>query len=188
MRKVILSTNVTLDGFIEGPNGELDWMAMDGELWADFNDLQNNVDTVLFGRAAYQGFAAHWPAVAANPASPKYELDFARWLERTPKLVFSKTLGAAEWKNSRLVTGNLVDEIANLRQRPGRDLLMFGGGGIASTFMKLGLIDGYRINVFPVILGAGIPLFKDLRGRIHLQLLNRKTYQSGVVGLQYREA
>jgi dihydrofolate reductase len=188
MRKVILSIQVTLDGFIEGPKGELDWMVMDEELWEYVNDLLSTVDTTLFGRVAYQGFANYWPAAATNPLSPKNEIDFAHWIEKTPKIVFSKTLEKLEWKNSRLVKGNIVEEVAKMKQQPGKDLLMFGGAGIASTFMKLDLIDEYRIKVHPIILGKGIPLFKGIKDRMNLKLLKSKTFDSGVVGLYYKNA
>jgi dihydrofolate reductase len=188
MRKVIFSIQVTLDGFIEGSNGDLAWMIMDDELWAEVNELLQTVDTVLFGRVAYQGFAAYWPAAGTNPLSPPAEVAFARWIEKTPKVVFSTTLDQVAWNNSRVVKGNIAEEIALLKQQPGKDILMFGGAGIASMFMKRGLIDDYRIHVHPIVLGGGIPLFKDVTDKINLKLLNTKTFKSGVVGVHYQKA
>ena len=188
MRKVILSIQVTLDGFIEGPNGELDWMTMDEEVWQEVKGLMGAVDTTLFGRVAYQGFANYWPAAATNPSSPKNEIDFAHWIEKTPKVVFSKTLDQVDWNNSRLVKENIAEEIARLKRQAGKDILMFGGAGIASTFMKLGLIDDYRINVYPIVLGGGIPLFKDVKDGMNLKLVKSKSFTSGVVGLHYQGA
>src|SRR5262245_3276395 len=107
MRKLILSIHETLDGFIEGPNGQLDWMNFDDEMWNYVNDLLSNVGTALFGRVAYQAFEKYWPAAAANPSSSKNEVQFAHWIEKTPKVVFSKTLEKAEWKNSKLIRENL---------------------------------------------------------------------------------
>jgi len=188
MRKIILMINVTLDGFIEGTNGEFDWMAFDEELWKDINDLLNTVDTTLFGRVAYQAFANYWPSAATNPSSPKNEIDFAHWIEKTPKIVFSKTLRKAEWNKSRLVKENIAREISQLKQQAGKDVVMFGGAGIASTFMKLGLIDEFRIRVFPTVLGGGSSLFNGFNDRMNLQLLETKTFKSGVVALHYRKA
>ncbi|MDQ3063810.1 MAG: dihydrofolate reductase family protein [Acidobacteriota bacterium] len=186
MRKVILSTNVTLDGFIEGPNGELDWMMMDEEIWKEVKALLSTVDTTLFGRVTYQGFESYWSSVPANPESPKGEVEFAHWIEKTSKIVFSKTLEKAEWNNSRLVKENIAEEISKLKGQPGKDILMFGGAGIVQTFMRLGLIDDYRINIYPIVLGSGISLFKNFEDRMNFKLLEIKTFNSGVVGLHYQ--
>jgi dihydrofolate reductase len=188
MRKVTLQMLVTLDGFIAGPKGELDWFLMDEEMWKAENDLLRTVDTALFGRVAYQEFANYWPAAGKNPSSPKNEIDFAQWIEKTAKIVFSKTLEQAEWNNSRLVKEKIAEEISKLKQQPGMDLLIFGGAGIAQTFMNLGLLDEYRLRVHPIILGRGIPLFKDLNDRHKLKLIKARTFQSGVVELFYQKA
>lgn len=188
MRTVILSINVTLDGMIEGSNGDLEWMRIDDELWEDINKTLGTVDTALFGRVAYQGFAEYWPAAAKNPSSPPHEVSFAHWIDKTPKVVFSRTLERVEWKNSRLAKGDIAGEIAELKRQPGKDILMFGGGSIASAFMKAGLIDVYRVTVYPVVLGDGKPLFKGPMDRIGLRLESEKTFASGAVGLRYQKA
>ncbi|MBC7892927.1 MAG: dihydrofolate reductase [Sphingobacteriaceae bacterium] len=185
MRKVILQINVSLDGFIEAPNQDLDWMYIDEEQWQTQRELRSTADTALFGRVAYQGFEQYWPGAATNPESPKQLVDFAHWIDETPKIVFSTTLSSANWANSRLVKSDIAAEIANLKQQPGKNLLLFGGADIDQTFINLGLVDDYRINVYPIVLGNGIPLFKNLNDRAKLKLLDTKTYQSGVVGLHY---
>lgn len=187
MRNVILSMNVTLDGLIEGSDGDLEWTRVDDELWGYVNETLETVDTVLFGRVTYQGFAEYWPAAAANPSSPQPEMAFGRWIDNTPKIVFSKTLEKVEWKNSRLVKGDIAEEIASLKKQPGKDMVMFGGAAIAAAFMTAGLIDDYRITVFPVVLGEGKPLFEEVMGRTNLRLVSAKTFKSGAVGLRYRK-
>ena len=185
MRKVILAMNVSLDGFIEGPNGELDWFIFDEEMWKEVNDQVRSIGTLLFGRVAYPGFESYWSSAATNPSSTKDEIEFSHNIENIPRIVFSKTLEKVEWKNTRLVKENIAEEILKMKQQPGKDLVIVGGAGIASTFMNLGLIDEYQINVHPIVLGSGKPLFKDIKDRINLKLVKTKTYTSGVVGLHY---
>ncbi len=136
MRNVVLLINVSLDGFISGPNGEMDWIASDDEIWDDVLELQNTADTALFGRVNYEGFESYWRASAENPASTKAELEHAQWLDHSTKIVFSKTLDKVEWKNTRIVKDNIAEEITKLKQQLGKHLLLFGGAGIASTFMQ----------------------------------------------------
>lgn len=186
MRKVILQIGVSLDGFIEAPNGDLEWMFIDDELWQNVDELLGTVDIVLFGRTAYQGFEQYWPAAATNPKSPQNEVDFAHWIEKTPKIVFSTTLPSADWANSRLVKSDVAAEVAMLKQQPGKQILLFGGAGIAGTFMQLGLIDEYRIKIYPVMLGKGIPLFKDPQARFNFKLMSTRTFSSGVVEIHYQ--
>jgi dihydrofolate reductase len=188
VRKLILSIHETLDGFIEGPGGQLDWMNFDDEMWNYINNLLDDVGTALFGRVAYQAFSKYWPAAATNPSSPKNEVEFAHWIENTPKVVFSKTMEKAEWGNSKLIRENLAEEVIEMKRQAGKDLLLFGGASIASTFMKLGLIDTYRINVYPIVLGNGKPLFQGIKDKFNLKVINTKRFDSGVVGLHYEQA
>lgn len=189
MRKVILSVQVSLDGFTAGPNGELDWLVehvVSEEGWNSLNDLVSTVDTVLLGRVNYQGFASYWPAMATNPSSTKNDIEFSRWLDTTPKLVFSRTLEQVEWKNARLVKENIAEEIRSLKQQEGQDMVILHSASLAQTFMQLGLIDEYRLSVHPVVLGGGILLFKDIKDRMNLKLVEAKTFRSGVVLLFYQ--
>lgn len=183
--------HVSLDGFIARPNGELDWATRDDETMGKYliGDLLSTVDTMLLGRVLYQGFASYWPAAATNPSTPKDLIDLAHWIVNSPKIVFSKTLEKAEWKNSRLVKvkdhHDPAGEVAKLKQQPGGDMVVFGGARLAQTFTELGLIDEYRLKLEPVVLGSGKPLFKNIKDRINLRLLKAKTFDSGVVGLYY---
>jgi dihydrofolate reductase len=189
MRKVILSVQVSLDGFTAGPNGELDWLVehvVSEEGWNSLNDLVSTVDTALLGRVNYQGFASYWPAMATNPSSTKNDIEFSRWLDTTPKLVFSRTLEQVEWKNARLVKENIAEEIRSLKQQEGQDMVILHSASLAQTFMQLGLIDEYRLSVHPVVLGGGILLFKDIKDRMNLKLVEAKTFRSGVVLLSYQ--
>jgi dihydrofolate reductase len=185
MRRVILLMHVSLDGFVAGPNGEMDWIKFDDEMINDTDALTASSDTALFGRVTYQMMAGYWPTAAEQPGATKHDIDHARWVNSVPKLVFSKTLKNVEWENSSIISSNIAEEITNLKQQPGKNLLMIGSTRTAQAFMELGLIDDYRINVNPVVLGSGSPLFKDIKDKINLNLVEAKMYQSGVVGLHY---
>jgi dihydrofolate reductase len=189
MRRVLFKIELTLDGFIAGPNGEMDWGTPSfgaEENWKDVFDMLSTVDTVLMSRVIYQLFKDFWPAAASNPSSSEGEKDFSRWLDNIPKIVFSRTLESVDWVNSRLVRGDAGKEIARLKQEPGKDFVMWGGSILPQALMKLGLIDEYRLNVHPVVLGSGKPLFTGTAGRMLLGLASSKAFKSGTVGLCYQ--
>jgi len=184
MRKVIYSMSVSLDGFIETPNRELDWVIVDEELHNFFNDQAREMGAFLYGRRLYEVMVAYWPTADTNPSAPAYEVEFARIWKDKPKIVFSKTLDKVEW-NSRLVRDNIAEEITKLKAQPGKDLGL-GGPTIASTFMQLGLIDEYQLIVNPVVLGGGTPFFPALLNPINVRLVETRTFGAGVVLLRYQ--
>jgi dihydrofolate reductase len=187
MRNVILLMHVSLDGFVARPNGDLDWIRFDDQLVDDVAALTATADTALFGRVTYQMMEGYWPTAAESPAATKHDIEHAHWVNNAPKIVFSRNLEHVEWANSRIVRDHIPEEIARLKQQPGKHLLMIGSTATAHTFMQFGLIDEYRLNVNPVVLGSGIPLFAGLQHPIDLQLVHAKTYTSGVVGLHYQK-
>lgn len=187
MRKVISLMHVSLDGFTAGPNGELDWARVDEETYKYVADLVETVDTALYGRITYQMMESYWPTVPANPSSTTDELEHAHWVENVHKIVCSRTLKKVEWNNTRLVRDNVADEIAALKRQPGKDLMIFGSPSIVHTLARHGVIDEYRINLNPVLLGGGIPLFSGSTGNIALELLAAKVFRSGAIGLHYRK-
>ena len=181
MRKLFWQMNVTLDGFMEGPNRELNDTAkvVDKDFERYCTEMLKSIDAILLGRVTYQLFADYWPSATGPDADRLNEL---------PKIIFSRTLKDVEWNNSRLVIENVAEEIARLKRQPGQDLALFGSADLASTFIRLGLMDEYRINVHPIVLGRGKPLFKDIKDRLHLQLVGAKTFKSGVMALCYQPA
>jgi dihydrofolate reductase len=188
LRNIIVSMRVTLDGFIAGPHGEMDWMeAFFDEALATYeSELQQRVDTTLFGRVTYQGFASYWPQVALDPASPPGLVEYAQRLNAMRKLVFSKTLSHVEWNNSTLVKEIVPEDIIHMKNEPGRDMVIYGSASIVRTLTKLGLIDTYQLLVFPVVLGSGKPLFQGLLHTVKLSLVSTRTHPSGVVVLSYQ--
>lgn len=187
MRKVISFMHVSLDGFVAGPNGEMDWIIMDDEIFKDAIDLASTIDTALYGRTTYQMMEAYWPTVLSNPLSNELELHHARWVENVHKIVFSKTLKKAEWNNTRLIKENIAEKISELKQQDGKSMMIFGSPTLTHNFMQMNLIDEYRINVNPIVLGRGTPLFNSIYQRIHLKLLKIKKFNPGVVGFNYEQ-
>jgi dihydrofolate reductase len=183
MRKVIYSPMVSLDGFVEGPNQELDWVIVDEELHTYINDQQREIDTYLFGRRMYE-VMVYWDTADTDPSNPEYALEFARIWKNMHKIVFSKTLEHVQG-NATLDKGNIVEEIARLRAKPGKNVSV-GGASIASTLMRLGLIDEYWLYVQPVVLGSGTPMFPTLDNKINLRLVGTRQFGSGVVLLRYQ--
>jgi len=185
MRKVIYSPMVSLDGFVEGPTQSLDWVIVDDELHSFINDQQNQIDTYLFGRRMYE-VMTYWDRAEADPSNPEYVLEFARIWKNMHKIVFSKTLEHVQG-NATLSKGNIVDEIAQLKTQPGKDMSV-GGAIIAAALIQLGLIDEYQLFIHPVVLGGGTPMFQASDSPIKLQLIETRTFHSGVVLLRYQPA
>jgi dihydrofolate reductase len=180
MRKVIYSFGVSLDGFIAGPDGEIDWSAPDEELHRFHNDQTRELGAHLLGRRLYETMV-YWdtPDESWSPV----EREFADIWRALPKIVFSRTLERVEG-NARLASDDVAEEVARLKQEPGKDIAV-GGASLASTLMRRGLIDEYRLFVNPVILGAGTPYFPPLEERINLRLVETRTFGSRVVYVRY---
>jgi dihydrofolate reductase len=185
MGKVIYSMGVSLDGFIAGRGGEIDWSAPDEELHRFHNEQTGEIGALLLGRRLYEEMR-YWETAEENPSAREYELEFARIWNQIPKIVFSRTLEGVEG-NARLAERTIADEVAGLEAQPGKDISV-GGAGLASDFVKLGLIDEYRLFVNPVVLGGGTPFFPPLDERIDLRLVETRTFGSRVVYLRYQLA
>jgi dihydrofolate reductase len=185
MRKVVLMMSVSVDGFFEGPNRELDWQLVDDELHAHFNEQLAAMGAFLDGRVTYELMARFWPTADQDPASTGPMVEFARIWRDMPKLVFSRTLERADW-NATVVREVVPEEVRRLKAQPGGDLAL-GGADLAATFMRHGLIDEYRLYVHPVVLGRGRPLFGP-DAKVPLRLSGTHTFGSGVVLLRYQPA
>lgn len=179
--------NVTLDGFMSGPDCELDWhfQCWTKEMGESLCEQLSYADTILLGRITYKAMAKYWPSKAADMSFPREDLSFADMMNRYNKIVFSKTLVTPEWNNSRLAKGNIADEIAQLKQQPGKDMIIYGSGKVVSFLMQFGLVDEYQLWVHPVLLGKGNSLFKGLHDKLNMKLFKTKTFSSGVVLLYY---
>jgi dihydrofolate reductase len=182
MRKLIYSFGVSLDGFIAGPDGGFDWAVPDEELHRFHNEQARELGAHLYGRRLYETMVV-WDTIGEDPSTPEPMLEFAEIWKATPKVVFSTTLEKVE-RNARLVRDGAGEEVARLKEEPGGDLAV-GGAGLASTFIKLGLVDEYRLFVNPVVVGGGTPFFPSLDERIDLELVETRTFGSRVVYVRY---
>ncbi len=185
MRKLIYSTGVSLDGFIAGPQGEIDWAAPDEELHRFHNAQTRELGAHLCGRGLYETMV-FWESADQDPAAADFILEFARIWQALPKVVFSRTLESVVG-NARLLRGGVAEEVARLKAQSGGDLAI-GGAGLAAECMKRELIDEYRLFVSPLVLGGGTPYFAPLDQRIELELIETRTFGSPVLYLRYARA
>ena len=183
MRKIVVMLSVSLDGFMEGPDRELDWQLVDDELHRHFNEQLAPMGAFLSGRVTYELMAAFWPTADQDPASTGPMVEFAGIWRDKPKLVFSRTLERAGW-NATVVREVVPEEIRRLKAQPGGDLAV-GGADLVAAFMAADLIDEYRLYVHPVVLGRGKPLFPRLDAPVSLRLVETRRFGSGVVLLRY---
>ncbi len=177
-RRIILDLAVTLDGFIEGKNGEVDWCIMDSEM--GFIHFLNQIDTILYGRKSYDLWGQFTPEIEDIETEKElWELVYSK-----KKYVFSRT---QKWTDNKaiFINDNIVEEVNKLKKEPGKDIWLYGGGSLITTFINLGLVDEFRLSVHPVILGEGKPLFMDIKKRLNLKVVNTRTFSSGVVQLIY---
>jgi dihydrofolate reductase len=188
MRKLILKTNVSLDGYLEGPNGAADWFPRDsGPEWRELGKLMKRVDTVILGRGMYAGYSGHWQGVLAAPKKyPKDEVTYARWADKTRHIVFSRTLKKVDWQNMEIMR-NAAKDVRALKSRPGKDVIVFGGSKFAGGLIEQGLVDEYYLLVVPVLLGGGKLLFENVAHRRTLKQVGVKSLSSKAVWLTYKK-
>lgn len=177
MRKLMQFMMTSLDGYVARANGDLDWHVVDEEFNAFADEQIQAVDTILFGRVTYEGMASYWPTQFAIDNDPI----IANLMNTMPKIVFSKTLSSADWQNTRLIKDHIPEAVAELKQQPGKDLIIFGSSHLCASFINLGLIDEFRIILAPVVLGSGQPLFGGVKDTLKLKLLKTRAFDSGNV-------
>lgn len=179
-RKIILDLATTLDGFIEGKNGEVDWCIMDTDM--GFTNFLNEIDTILYGRKSYDLWGQYIPQDEASD----YEKEIWKLVHSKEKYVFSRTRTQIDTDNQTIfINQNILEEVNKLKSKSGKDIWLYGGASLITTFINLGLVDEFRLSIHPVILGEGKPLFIDIKQRLNLEMVNIKTFSSGVVQLIY---
>jgi dihydrofolate reductase len=177
MRKVIVSNLVSLDGFFEALNQNLDWFVLDEEFFEYSRSVLRSVGTLLFGRVTYQHMANYWLSAPAG--------EIADNMNNLPKIVFPTTLKTADWKNSRIVRDSIAEEVSKLKQQSGKGMVIFGSAALGSYLLQKGLVDEYRIILNPVLIGRGTRLFKGITESLKLKLSGTQSLSSGVVVLRY---
>jgi dihydrofolate reductase len=186
MRKIKLQMQLSLDGFVCGAQGEMDWMVWD---WDDVvkryvTELTNSADTFLMGRATGEGMAIYWPTVSSNPESREEDKWMAEKLNSLPKVIFSKTVTHIDWTNAR-IANDIVEEVKELKKEPGKDILIYGGAGIVSAFIRENLIDEYHLFINPVVIGKGKTIYANVKQNMQLKLLHTTPSATGIVILTY---
>jgi len=186
MRKLKLQMQLSVDGYISGPGGEMDWMvwSWDNELKNYVNGITRSVDQILLGRKLAEEFIPHWAAKAADKDEPN--ADFARKIASTPKIVFSKTLDTFDDETTTLISDANPYLINQIKNQQGNDIIVYGGGSFVSGLIEQGLIDEYHLFMNPVVLGKGRPIFNSMEEQLKLQLIRAKPFACGIVVLAYR--
>jgi dihydrofolate reductase len=186
MRKLVLFIGSSLDGYAQGPNiWDIEWIPYDDESIEYSDGVVSTVGSPVYGRVTYEGMKGYWPTVFDNPSSTEHDIKHATWLENVTKIVISNSMEKTDWNNTILINDNVVEEIKKLKQMPGKDLVIFGSPSLSHYLMEHHLIDEFRISLVPIVLGGGIPLFKGMKDRMKLNLLETRTFKSGVVALHY---
>ena len=185
MGKIILFMHVSLDGFAAGTNGEMDWIHVDDEIFDHGAERIYATDTALYGRKTYELMESYWPTAADQPDATKHDIEHSKWYKHAKKVVLSTTMQEENLINTQVIRKDLVDEINKLKQSTEKEILLFGSPTAGHALMTENLIDGYWLNINPVLLGNGIPVFKDIRAKTDLSLVTSKVFSSGVVCLDY---
>ena len=184
MRKIIISNFISLDGYFAGINGDLDWVTADEEHHQYSTALLSAADLLMFGRSTYEVFKAYWPLVSESPPTPQGEIEVAQKLNSIAKLVFSSSLQTTDW-NTTVRRSLAPDEINEIKQQPGKNIVVFGSGMLAKSLIQYDLIDEYHLLIQPVALGRGKPMFVLDNARLNLKLTQTEPCASGVVRHYY---
>jgi len=184
--------HLSLDGFVAGPNGELNWAKVDEEIFDHVGKRVSEGDTALYGRVTYQMMEDYWPTAGDKPTATKHDIEHSKWYKKAHKIVMSTTMkdgrglvGESALNKTTIIGDNLSDQIHEIKQQAGEDILLFGSPTATHSLIQLNLIDGYWLFVNPIILGQGIPLFAGIKEKIRLKLLTTKQFTSGVTALNY---
>ncbi len=180
--------HISLDGFVAGPNGEMNWIKVDEELFDYIGKRISQTDTALYGRVTYEMMEGYWPTAADKPTASRHDIEHSGWYKKAHKIVLSETMKEGASTNTTIISDHLPDRINEIKQYDNggsEDILLFGSPTATHSLIQLGLIDGYWLFVNPIILGRGIPLFADIKDRIKLKLLTTRQFTSGVTELNY---
>ncbi len=185
MRKIISFMHISLDGFVAGLNGEMDWIRVDEEIFDYVGKRISRGDTALYGRVTFEMMENYWPSAGDKPDASRHDIEHSKWYNQVHKVVLSKTMTGAGLSNTEVISDNLADRIHEIKQRPGNEILLFGSPSATHSLIQLNLVDGYWLFVNPVILGRGIPLFAGVKDTVKLSLLDTRQFACGVTELNY---
>ena len=187
MRNLIFFMHTSLDGFVAGPNGEMNWIKLDEALFDFVANMTDQADTALYGRVTYEMMQSYWPKAGEKPNATKHDKEHSSWYNKVSKVVLSKTMQETGLQNTKVISGQLSDNINKLKQQGEKNILIFGSPGASQSLLNEGLIDEFWLFVNPIILGQGMPLFKDITGTTKLKFVESKTFACGVIALHYEK-
>ena len=185
MRKVKLQMQLSIDGFVAGPNGEMDWINVNDEIFDYVGNKTDEADTALYGQVTYQMMEAYWPAAGQQPNATKHDKQHSAWYNKVAKVVLSKTMKDTNLKNTTVIGNNIATEITKLKQQPGKNIIIFGSPAAVHSLTFEKLVDDYWLFINPILLGEGVPMFKGISEQIKLKLITSHTFSCGVVCLHY---
>ena len=187
MRNLIFFMHTSLDGFVAGPKGEMNWIKVDEEMFDFVATMTDTADTALYGRVTYEMMQSYWPNAGEQPNATKHDKEHSKWYNNVSKVVLSRTIQETGFHNTKVIGDQLSDNINKLKQQEGKNILIFGSPRASQSLLNEGLIDEFWLFVNPIILGRGMPLFKDITGTTKLKLVESKTFACGVIALHYRK-
>lgn len=185
MRNIISFMHVSLDGFVAGPKGEMNWIKVNEQLFDHIGKRIKETESALYGRVTYEMMESYWPTAGDEPDASKHDKDHSAWYNKAGKIVLSKTLKGKSLPNTKIISDNISKEINEIKKQGDKEILLFGSPTATHSLIEQNLIDGYWLFVNPIILGEGIPLFAGVKDKTKLKLLNSRTFDSGVTELNY---
>lgn len=188
MRRLVSFFHVSLDGFVAGPKGEMAWIKVDDEVFDHVSQRVGGTDTALYGRITWEMMEDYWPTAADQPDASKHDIEHAAWYKKAHKIVLSRSMQDRQQPDTTFIGADVAQRVKALKQQEGAELLIFGSPSATHTLMGYGLIDEYWLFINPVLLGQGIPLFKDVPGLTGLKFLGEKTFASGVICVGYERS
>jgi dihydrofolate reductase len=177
--------HISLDGFVAGPKGEMDWIKVDNEIFDFVGKRISDSDTALYGRVTFQMMENYWPTAAEQPHATKHDIEHSKWYKNANKIVLSTTMKQEGLTNTTIISDNVKEQLMKIKEQPGPDILLFGSPTATHSLIRQGLIDGYWLFVNPVVIGKGIPLFTDIKDKISLKLMSTHQFGCGVTELNY---
>lgn len=180
--------HTSLDGFVAGPNGEMNWIKVDEELFDFVGTMTDKADTALYGRVTYDMMQGYWPTAGDQPKASRHDIEHSAWYKKVSKVVLSRTISAEVLENTTVISDDLANNINAIKNQQGKNILIFGSPAASQSLLNEGLIDEFWLFVNPIILGQGRPLFENLTGTTKLNLVESKKFGSGVIALHYTKA
>ena len=188
MRNLIFFMHTSLDGFVTGINGEMDWINLDDSMFDFVATMTDKADTALYGRVTYEMMQSYWPTAGEQLNATKHDIEHSTWYNKVSKIVLSKTINDSGLHNTKVISDQLSDNINKLKQQDGKNILIFGSPRASQSLLNQDLIDEFWLFVNPVILGQGIPLFKNITGTTKLKFVESKTFACGVIAIHYEKS